>query len=228
MAKYTMELRDIVEAYNVDIFDFDYEFYTDNDAIRERFEKMFIQTYYFHEIGFETIERFKLNLQATLNLNAPKYKQYWDSHLRTKDIDFAVNKDYTEEHIRELIIENESRGSYENDGNSTSSTKSKNTNTSRESAINDGVSKASLDDNMVTTVSKNDGEGSSDSVTGTKAVGVNNQVDSGSQKESYKTVGKGNIGATSSAQLIKEWRDIMLNLDKDIIRDCRDLFMLIY
>ena len=83
MAKYTMELRDIIESQNVDLFDFDYEYYADNYALQKRFENMFIQHYYFHEIGFETVERFKWNLKARLDINAPKYKQYWDSHLKT-------------------------------------------------------------------------------------------------------------------------------------------------
>ena len=43
MAKYTMELRDIVESQNIQLFDFDYEYYADNYALQKRFENMFIQ-----------------------------------------------------------------------------------------------------------------------------------------------------------------------------------------
>ena len=101
-----MELRDIIESQNVNLFDFDYEYYADNYALQKRFENMFIQHYYFHEIGFETVERFKWNLKARLDINAPKYKQYWDSHLKSKNIDFTVNKEYYETVTRELETEN--------------------------------------------------------------------------------------------------------------------------
>lgn len=228
MAKYTLEIRDIVESYNVELFDFDYDYYADNYAMKKRFENMFIQHYYFHEIGFESIERFKLNLKARLNMNAPLYKQYWDSYLKTKNIDFTVNKEYYETITKELESENESTSSNinnsisKNDSDSTSHTQNKS------SSLSDGVSMAKLDNEYITGISYDESRSQSTDTLKTENVDNGNTKDNGKQSETITTSGKGNIGTTSSAQLIKEWRQIMLNLDKQIIEECADLFMQIY
>ena len=228
MAKYSIELRDIIESQNVDLFDFDYEYYADNYALQRRFENMFIQHYYFHEIGFETIERFKLNLQARLNLNAPIYKQYWESHLRTKDIDFAVNKDYIETVTRELETESATSSSSNNSSlNNNESTSISNAD-NKLSNIGDGVSMAKLNDEYITGVENEQRSVKTIDTQTTQSNDTSNVNDTGKQTETLTTTGKGNIGTTSSAQLIKEWRQIMLNLDKQIIEDCADLFMQIY
>lgn len=228
MAKYTLEIRDIVESLNVDLFDFDYEYYSDNYAMQKRFENMFITHYYFHEIGFETVERFKLNLQSRLNLNAPKYKQLWDSHLATKNIDFTVNKEYFETITRELETESESTSSSQNDSITDDTRKSVASGDSRSSHIADGVSKARLTDDYVTSVTGDTSSSQDDATSKSNSSSSSNSDNKGKQFETMTTSGKGNIGTTSSAQLIKEWRDIMLNLDRQLIEDCADLFMQIY
>lgn len=189
---------------------------------------MFIQTYYFHEIGFETIERFKWNLRARLNLNAPMYRQYWDSYLRTKNIDFAVNKDYMESITRELESQNENMSQ----NNTTSVAKDEGVNSYNDkntaSSLSDGVSRASLADDYVTSVSAGVSQTKTEDLHRAEDQSSSNSKDSGKQSETTTLTAKGNIGTTSSAQLIKEWRQIMLNLDRQLIEDCADLFMQIY
>ena len=228
MAKYTMEIRDIVESQNVDLFDFDYEYYADNYALQKRFENMFINHYYFHEIGFETVERFKWNLRAKLNLNAPKYKQYWDSYIKSKNIDFTVNKEYYETVTRDIITENESSST--NKSNSISRNESDNTSDglTKTSALADGVSKARIEGDYITGVQQDVNRTKTEDVHKAEESGDSNTKGAGKQNETLTTSGKGNIGTTSSAQLIKEWREIMLNLDRQLIEDCTDLFMQIY
>ena len=82
MANFTMEIRELVENPLINgVFTFDYDFYGNGEE-KQQFEKLFIQHYYFHEIGFETPERFKLKLQAKLNIIMPYYRQLtmteWD------------------------------------------------------------------------------------------------------------------------------------------------------
>ena len=65
MSQYTAELRTIINN-NFDIFDFDY---TRTEASRaivsdEDLENGFINHYYFREVGFETLERFKHKLKT--------------------------------------------------------------------------------------------------------------------------------------------------------------------
>lgn len=228
MAKYTMELRDIIESQNVNLFDFDYEYYADNYALQKRFENMFIQHYYFHEIGFETVERFKWNLKARLDINAPKYKQYWDSHLKSKNIDFTVNKEYYETVTRELETENATSSSSTNNAISKSESDSSYNAQTKSSNIADGVNMARLDNEYVTSIQSDVNRTQTEDVHKAETQDKSNTTGAGKQSETLTTSGKGNIGTTSSAQLIKEWRDIMLNLDKQIIEDCSDLFMQIY
>ena len=130
------------------------------------------------------------------------------------------------------------------------------TNTHKESSINDGVAVASLSDGYLTgtssdsgtttndstssSTSDNESEASSSSTDNNETTGTSNSTDSvettgtssqtGNEKMVEKTelVSKGNIGITSSAQLLKEWRDVLINMDKIIIESCNGLFMKIY
>ena len=65
MSKYTAELRTIINN-NFDIFDFVYERDPKSIAIisNEDLQKGFIDHYYFREVGFETLERFKYKLKT--------------------------------------------------------------------------------------------------------------------------------------------------------------------
>ena len=65
MSKYTAELRTII-GNNFDIFDFTYTRSSESQAIvsDEKLEQGFIDHYYFREVGFETLERFKHKLKT--------------------------------------------------------------------------------------------------------------------------------------------------------------------
>ena len=65
MSKYTAELRTIIDN-NFDIFDFTYQRSSESQAIvsDEKLEQGFIDHYYFREVGFETLERFKHKLKT--------------------------------------------------------------------------------------------------------------------------------------------------------------------
>ena len=64
MSKYTSELYKFIDIY--DIFDFQYTRTDESKAIisNEDLQAGFINRYYFREIGFETVERFKHKLKT--------------------------------------------------------------------------------------------------------------------------------------------------------------------
>lgn len=64
MSKYTSELYKFIDIY--DIFDFQYPRSVESKAIisNEDLQAGFINRYYFREIGFETVERFKHKLKT--------------------------------------------------------------------------------------------------------------------------------------------------------------------
>ena len=232
MAEYTIELRKI-ESHGK-VFNFDYDFYTDDEQMKAEFEKKFTDYYFFDEIGFETVARFKHNLRSKLNLIMPYYKQIYRTELEAQKIDFLLNKDLREEFIR--TVDNE----YENIGKNTGISKgktdsnSKNTSTGKtttsESRLDNGVADVNLR-NLTGMMGVDDSSSVAGMESNTSSSELNtNSNDSGNNKTEEKTVliSQGNIGVTSSAELLEKWRSVIINIDRQIIDECRDLFMLIY
>ena len=210
MSKYTLELRRIQQTHK--IFDFDYDFYTNDETIKYNFEDKFINEYYFNEIGFETIHRFKQRLRTKLNKIMPYYTQLYQTELRSKDIDFMLNKDLEEVYERVLEGSNTSKNDVTVDNSSTSNV--------LESNIDNGNASLELEKGSLTNVGKstlNDNTKSSNSVN-----------DTTNQTERTKLSSKGNIGITSSAELLEKWRKVIINIDDLIINECSDLFMQVY
>lgn len=208
MAKYTLEINQLARDKNFKIFSFDYDFYTDDNEIKKNFEQKFIDKYKFHEIGFETIGRFKHYLRATLNEIAPYYKQLYESELKSKNIEFLLNKDYTETFMKDTSSSVVSTSSQTNSYNDNS----------KGSNIADGVAEVSLKDGGLTSVNSNNSLSND----------LSNGNSEGNTNENYVLTGKGNIGTTSSAELLQKWRDVMINIDSMILEELSDLFMLIY
>ena len=105
-------------------------------------------------------------------------------------------------------------------------------NNHKESTIRDGVSVSSLSDGYLTGVSSDNSTssstGKSNSSDDIKTKGTLSQTGNEKSLEKTELISQGNIGITSSAQLLKEWRDVLINMDEIIIESCNDLFMKIY
>ena len=252
MANYTMTVNDCLNNPLTPMFNFDYPFYVDDEQAKTEFEEKFIMYYLNKEIGFETFARFENALKSRLIIKMPYYKQLYETELASKDINFLLNKDLTETTTRELTgIENgtgnkrltneQSQNAASNmasTGEFTSSNQS--TGDSKTSQLNDGVASASLDANYLTGVSHDESSSTDNqqsktssndkhesTITGNQSEEETNRREN-TQSETTSLVSQGNIGITSSAQLLKEWRDVLINMDEMIIKDCRDLFMQIY
>ena len=252
MANYTMTVNDCLNNPLTPMFNFDYPFYIDDVQAKAAFEEKFIMYYLNKEIGFETFARFENALKSRLIIKMPYYKQLYETELASKEINFLLNKDLTETTTRELTgIENgtgnkrltneQSQNASSNmtsTGEFTSSNQS--TGDSKTSQMNDGVASASLDANYLTGVSHDESSttdnqqsktSSNDkqesTITGNQSEEETNRREN-TQSETTSLVSQGNIGITSSAQLLKEWREVLINMDEMIIKDCRDLFMQIY
>ena len=207
MSKYTLELRYLYEDEKFNLFDFPYNLY-DND-LKSQFEEKFYNHFMFYEIGFDTVAMFKQRLMSKLNDIFPYYKQLYETELRTKEIDFMLNKDLKESYVREL---------------------NSNSNSNQESNVtSNGLSTAGqLTPSLIANSEKIDkfmdsaqkDTGSSNS----KATGES----TGNSKEEYKLICQGNIGIISSGELLAKWREVLLNIDLMIFEGCNDLFMQIF
>lgn len=208
MSKYTIEINQLVNDLDFNLFDFEYNLY-DNE-LKSVFEKKFIDHFYFYEIGLTPIARFKKALQIKLNDIYPYYKQLYQTELRCKDIDFMLNKDLKESYTRELT------------GNSSVNQSSTSTSNDTSLNINNDTPQNKIDDldNYMTSASKNT-DNSTMSSNGTNSA-ENNST------ETYSLISQGNIGVTSSAELLEKWRNVLINIDQLIFEECNDLFMLIY
>lgn len=210
MSSYTLELRHIHQTFKV--FNFDYDFYTDSDIIKSKFEEKFIDEYYFHEIGQETVARFQHRLRTRLNKIMPYYKQLYDTEIAAKDINFLLNKDLTE--TFERVVTGESSSINDLTVSDQGETNNK------ESNIENGNASLELENGSLTNVSKTSLNNNTNS--------NNTSRDNTNQNEITTLKSQGNIGITSSAELLDKWRSVIINIDQMIIDACDDLFMQVY
>lgn len=210
MSSYTLELRHIHQTHKV--FNFDYDFYTDSDIIKSKFEEKFIDEYYFHEIGQETVARFQHRLRTRLNKIMPYYKQLYETEIAAKDINFLLNKDLTE--TFERVVTGESSSINDLTVSDQGETNNK------ESNIENGNASLELENGSLTNVSKTSLTNNTNS--------NNTSRDNTNQNEITTLKSQGNIGITSSAELLDKWRSVIINIDQMIIDACDDLFMQVY
>ena len=204
MSTYTIDIYTLLKNPNFKLFDFNYSFY--DEQHKEEFEEKFINYYMFNEIGFESVKRFKHYLKEKLNRIAPYYEQLYKTELRCLegDIDFMLNKDLHE------TINVRDKNKSKSKTNATTNTLNK------ESYLDNGNASLDLTEGNLTGVNSSDGNG----ITESDMSGENEQL--------TELISKGNIGVTSSAELLKQWRQVLINIDEMIIEECRDLFMMIY
>ena len=207
MSKYTLELRYLYEDENFKLFDFPYNLY--NNDLKPWFEEKFYQHFMFYEIGFDTIGMFKQRLMSKLNDIFPYYKQLYETEIRSKGIDFMLNKDLKESYVRELT------------SNSNSNQESNVTSNSLSTA---GQLTPSLIANSQKIDKFMDSAQKDNSSSNSTSTGESN----GNSREEYTLTSQGNIGITSSAELLTKWRETLLNIDLMIFEECNDLFMQIF
>lgn len=209
MAKYTVELYRLAEDTNFKLFDFEYNLY--NNELKAEFEKFFVDYFYFNEIGFETIGRFKKALQNKLNTIYPYYEEYYKSCIALKERDMMQTKEVIEEMTREV------KGKTKTDSNSTSKSDTNHTNifsaTPKQSIenIEKYMTQATKDNNQLNDTNN------------TEVNGENEQI----EKTSFTS--KGNLGVSSDGFLIEKWREIIVDINTKICQDeLSELFMLLY
>ena len=217
MSKYTIELREIENCICY-LFPKGFPFYTDSEELRKNFIQKFYDEYMFREIGFETVERFKRSLLGKLNKIMPYYTQLYHTELESKNINFLLNKDLIETFEREIS------GSSEVNSNST--TNANGTTTANSNDIMYDTPNSRIDD--ITKYPTQGSQGENNATSSSNATSTNNQTGENTQTEKTSLISKGNIGITSSAQLLKEWREVIINIDELILNDLEDLFMLLF
>lgn len=78
-----MSTRERIEKGRPMLFDFPYPLFSED--FRKDFETNIIRRFYFNEIGFETIGRFKFELENWLQINMPFYNKMFETELLEYD-----------------------------------------------------------------------------------------------------------------------------------------------
>lgn len=229
MSKYTTELRficetlagydasqdyanvaEIIEKARPLIFSFTYPLY-DSENKKQELETKIIRHYYTREICAETYGRWKMFLEDKMNLIMPYYNELYKSAA----LEFDPLNDV------DMTTTRESKG--------TEATTDETTSTTNGTSNTDGWSKYSdtpqggvsgLESDTYLTNATHATNNGNTTTTGTdKSTGARDKSDSGTEHVSGKSASK------SYSELLKEYRETILNIDEMIISDLDDLFM---
>lgn len=215
-SKYTLQLYYIYKDDSYNLFDQAYNLY--NNELKPYFEEKFFQHFMFYEIGFDNINIFKQHLISTLNDIYPKYKQLYETEIRCQNIDFMLNKDLKESYVRKLNGESE--------GNSQATSTSDNTSNTNDLSIANDTPQNKIDDldKYMTSASKTNSNSTNNSTSN-----ANNTIKNKSNNiEEYELISQGNIGVTSSAELLEKWRNVLINIDQMIFKELENLFLFVF
>lgn len=281
MANYTYELNELITD-GIQIFDPNFDFYTDDTTIREEFIDKFNNWYYYNEINSDEIERFQRQLNNKMKVIMPYYSQLYDTQTKALLKDFLSDRDLTDTYSENININDIIKDIINNDFNSTKNNKltSTGTNTSNNtltinqtrkndnnvttnnslnsntkiSNIADGIADVSVLDHLtgeqsnvdtsentvVSDLTQSDSGTNLNNTTGeTNKNDTSNTTENGTNTtNSDKTrtnktnitktnTSKGNTGKDYSI-LLENWRKTIINIDKEIILELRDMFMLLF
>jgi hypothetical protein len=256
MATYTITLKEIVDLYALDgatnlrdkielartkIFDFDYPFY--DETKRADFETDFIRNFFMREIGFETEELWKFQLENYLRINMG----YWNNLFKSELIQFNPLDNTKTDSTHDTTNDQTMNGSSETKGNS-NGTSSQSTNGSLvENDFQRHLESDTPDTRL--SITANDGQGvieyanridedtnnNSKTSSGAASGSTTESSDATStasqttnETESAITHKEGKIGVQSFSKMLQEYRETFLRIEKEIFKEMNQLFMLVY
>lgn len=217
MAKYTIELRRIIDMYGLEevkswFMDYKLEDYLTSEEInvilnrgtwsKEKLANKIINHYFVREIGLETPALFKLYLKSKMNeIMEEMLPNIYSYSIK---YDPLVNVDYIETYDRNI------QGTTETNTNNTSSGITVNSDTPQGQINKNEILNGKYASNTSAGESENTSSGN----------------DKSNTDENYTKRVKGNSGVSATAQaLLKQYRDNVRAIDKEIIDRLNDLFM---
>ena len=224
MSNYTIELRFLNNPPITTLFDFSYDYYMKglvSDEVYEQkkkdFENKFLEFYYFDEIGYKTPDRFKQRLKNYLDMGFKKWNERYKTELEVEKqkINFLLNKDL----IEERITEGNATG---NSSTTSSSTSNNNSSANNKNTVNDTPdTRFTSTENFATSITTDETSSNSTNTGNGETTNTSNQ----NSNVNERFTSKGNIGVTSSAELLEKWRDVIIDIDNEIIENADMFFM---
>ena len=224
MGNYTIELRFLNNPPMSKLFDFQYDYYM-KDLVPEEvyqqkkkdFENKFLEFYYFDEIGYKTPDRFKQRLKNFLDMGFKKWNERYKTELEVErqKINFLLNKDL----IEERVTEGNATG---NSSTTSSSTSNNNSSANNKNVVNDTPdTRFTSTENFATSITTDE------TISNSTNTGTGETTSTSNQNNNVrdKFTSKGNIGVTSSAELLEKWREVIIDIDNEIIEGAEKFFM---
>ena len=256
MSKYTVELREIVETFSREevegyFKDYNLEDYLTEQEIsvinergtwsKDRLARKIVDHYYMREIGVETvglfIQRAKVAMQEIMEEKLPLI------YSAAIKYDPLINVDYSETYAGTNNATNNATSSQTAKNSTTDATSNQSATTGKTSGLNVNsdtpqgqISKSSiLGGSYASSTSANDDESSSQtsnnasSLSDSETTTQGNTSGTNNQTQNYTKTVKGNSGVSATAQkMIQQYRENIIMIDRDIIKDLASLFMGVY
>lgn len=228
MARYTVQLRKIIETVGEDqvlkwFQDYDLTNYLTFEEIKvitdagtwspARLARKILDHYYMHEIGSETVALFKHRAKVAMQeIMEEKLPLIYSAALKYNPL---TNVNYTETYSGSSTTSNSSSSETNADSNSSGLTVNSDTPQGQ-------ISKASiLEGNYASSTSANEIDDNATTTSSGESTGEGTQV--------YTKHYEGNQGISATYQkMVEQYRDNIRAIDREIIEDLRDLFMIIY
>lgn len=224
MAKYTVELRRVCEQYGRCEVEKWFKDYSLSDYLRadeinviertgiwnkDRLAKKIVNHYFMREIGFETPALFRHYVKFTMDeIMERKLPLIYSSAIK---YDPLVNVDYTETYERNIGTKGASNSSSSNNATGLS--------------VNSDTPQGQINKTEIL----NGKFASNTTASDTESNILDTSTTSSDTDETYTKRIKGNSGVSATAQkMIEQYRDNIIAIDEDIIKELNTLFMGIY
>lgn len=245
--RYTdFSLNTLVEKTHKQFFNFEYDFYSDKEGVRNKFEQDFLLTYLNDYIGYETLGMFKSRLLSHLNTNMYWYSRMYERIMQGDDP--FINQSETIGDSRLLNVgENEEKNQNTVAHSQTTDT----TNTNSNSTTNETMKKDSESihsDNPQVTIKTGDyastmeraTEKNSDTSTTKQTIqttnkgvadstqNVSDKRDRKEKEEEERENVRTGLTGMSRADAIQKYSEQIFNLEKMLIDSCKGMFLKVW
>ena len=224
MARYSIELRNLIELVGEETVkswftDYELSDYLTADEIavieergtwnKEKLAQQIVDHYYIYEIGFETPALFKHQAKVAMReIMEEKAPLIYSAAIQ---YDPLVNVDFTETFDRESSSESKSTS------NSTTGTSGL--------SVNSDTPQGRISKSAILAGDYASSTGANE----TESHITDNSNNNGTGNEKYTKRVKGNSGVSATAQkMVQQYRENIIMINRDIIKDIESLFMCIY
>ena len=232
MASYTMQLRKVIEYFGREevenwFKDYDLTHYLTPTQIeqitkfnvwsKDRLATKIVDNYYMREIGFETPALFKHYAKIEMKKIMERYLPKIYSNFL--EYDPLSNVDFTETYTREIAGQTQNQGT----SNSTSQNNASGLNVNSDTPQGQISKQAILGGSYASETNASETESEIEDNTTTENQGTSNTIETFTRHE------EGDNGVIITNQrLVKEYREIIVAIDEEIINELNCLFMGIY